>query len=113
MSSDSSEPSRQSGPAQNTTKRPSSKFQPLSQDACYNAKFGTVTQLEYAEAIIFHSKQTIRDTLHPGSVFEDLALFLKNGTPSLNESEDKDGSEPLRKSHVVLHTIDEAAEHSL
>jgi hypothetical protein len=46
-------------------------------------------------------------------VFEDLALFLKNGTPSLNESEDKDGSEPLRKSHVVLHTIDEAAEHSL
>lgn len=94
-SSEPSEPSRQSRPAQKTTKRPSSKILPLSQDAYCNVKSDTVTQLEYAKAIKFYSKQTIRDTLHPGSVFEDLALFLSKGARSLNELEGKDGSEPL------------------
>ncbi|KAH8821379.1 hypothetical protein F5884DRAFT_850611 [Xylogone sp. PMI_703] len=111
--SDPSESFRQPGSAHTTTKRPSSKFQSVAQDAGHNAKFGTITPLEYAEAIIFHSKQTIRDTLHPGSEFVDLALYLKNGTPSLSELEDKDDFESLRKPYAILHTIDEAAEHNL
>ncbi|QKX62995.1 uncharacterized protein TRUGW13939_10163 [Talaromyces rugulosus] len=84
--SDSSGPSAQSMAQQTTAKRP------------------PISPREYVEAIVFHSKQTIQDTLYPGDVFEDLGLYLKKGVQSFR---------PPNNIQGTLHTIDKVAGRSL
>ncbi|KAH8704096.1 hypothetical protein BGW36DRAFT_404330 [Talaromyces proteolyticus] len=87
VSSDSSEPSSESTTLhpKKTTQRP-------------------LAPREYAEAILFHSKQTIQDTVYPGDIFEDLGLYLKNGMQN---------GDSLCNTQGTLHTIDKLGGHSL
>lgn len=102
--SDRSEPSSLSTVPPTTAKRPSGTLHPVGISICYSAKLDIVSPREYVEAINFHSKETIQDTLYPGSIFEDLGLYLRTGLQNIRPSNNIQGT---------LHTVHKLGGRSL
>lgn len=65
---------------------------------------------QYVEAIALHSQRTTSQSLYPGHIFEDLAVFLRKGLAARSLKLSRNGGVPSQESlsFSTLYTLDDS-----